>query len=94
MKIHVKLKFLKLYFKKKILVVEDVLALLFHIKSFNINVSIILSYEERGLISSLPIQCKKWGFKLENIQEYLEFEKVLIKENIISLNEIHFFQLK
>ena len=76
---------------------EDIFAMLYYIKSFHKDpekFSIILTYEERGLMSSISLMCEKWGFKIENIDDYLEFEKLLKKQNFVFDNEIYLFKLK
>ena len=76
------------------LVSDDVFALLYYIKSFNDSFYAILSYEERGLMSSIVIMSEKWGFKLEKLENCSDFEEILKEAKINFSNEIYFFQLK
>jgi len=75
-------------------VLEELFALISYIKTYNQTISIYVVYEERGMLSSLPLMSEKWGFTLENISEYLEMEKIFKHQNIFFDNEIYLFELK
>lgn len=72
---------------------DDVFALFAFLKSFNPTIIIFVVYEERGLLTSIPMMCEKWKFELQNIDETKEFEKILEKE-IDFMTEFYIFQLK
>lgn len=73
---------------------DDVFALFAFLKSFNQAIIIFIVYEERGLLTSIPMMCEKWNFKLQNIDEIREFEKILENEKIDFMTEFYIFQLK
>lgn len=73
---------------------DDIFALICYIKSYSPEMIIYFSFEDRGLMSSLPLIADKWGFKLENIPEYLDLEIIIKEQTLFFSNEVYLFELK
>lgn len=60
----------------------------------NESITIYASYEDRGLMSTLPLIAEKWGFTIQNVPEFEKFSEIVKSQKLYFDNEVFLFELK